>query len=147
MTIASPTNAASIIAAIGRYDGQFVASYVRFLQLLHNGSLGIVVPSVPRAHHPEDNAAIVKFWVAASSHADADVRALASEACIACSIPLSQATVERSFAILTNHQSDNTLLAGPRYLQNLSMFVVNRPHLVSMYEAPMRALALKLGYY
>jgi len=133
-TMASPTNTASIIAAIGRYDTQFVSSYVRFLQLLRNGSLGIELPDVPRVGHLEDNAVIIKFWVTAASHADKDVRTVALEACISCSIPLSQATVERSFGILTNHQSGNlnTLLAGPMYLRNLSMFVVNRTHLVSM---------------
>ena len=63
------------------------------------------------------------------------------------SIPLSQATVERSFAILTNRQFHNTLLAGSRYLQNLSMCAVNCPQLVSMYKASMRALAFRPGYY
>ena len=109
----------------------FVSSYVRFLQHLRYGSLGIAIPDVPRVVHLEDNAVIIKFWVTAASHADKDVRTVALEACISCSIPLSQATVERSFGILTNHQSGNlnTLLAGPMYLRNLSMFVVNRTHL------------------
>ena len=145
-TMASATYAASIIAAVGRFDSSFVNSLIRFRQLLDNGTLGIAVPPIPRRGHPADNAAIADFWIQACGHADADVRAVATEACDACSIPLSQASVESSFAILASHQADNTLLAGPRYLRNLAVLTVNRPYLVSMYEAPMRELAKKLGY-
>jgi hypothetical protein len=147
-TMASPTDAASVISAIGRYDGAFVKSLTRFNQLLSTGSLDITVPPRPRQLRQgvlEDNAAIVKFWIAASAHADEDVARVGREACVACNIPLSQAVVERSFSVLTNRQRDNTLLAGPRYLRNLMMFSGNRRHLFDLYREPMRNVAAALG--
>lgn len=120
-------------------------SLTRFNQLLSKGLLDITVPPRPRRGVLEDNAAIVKFWIAASAHADEDVARVGREACVACNIPLSQAVVERSFSVLTNRQRDNTLLAGPRYLRNLMMFSGNKRHLFDLYREPMRKLATALG--
>jgi len=145
-TMVNATNASSVIAAIGRYDSSFVTSYIRFRQLFDSGSLDIPAPPPSRRGHPHDNEKIVDFWIAASIHEDADVRCVGEEACIACSFPLSEAVVERSFSNLTNHQRDNTLLAGTRYLRNLCMLTVNRPHLFDMYGPSMRDLASKLGF-
>lgn len=144
-SMATPTDAASIIAATGRYDNTFVKSYARFLLLLQKGSIGINVPVAPRPGHPKDNEKVVDYWIAVSEHADADISRVGVEACIACNIQLSSAVVERSFATLTNNQKQTTLLAGPRYLRNLMMFTGNRAHLADMYRAPMRELACKLG--
>lgn len=145
-TMVNATNAASVIAATGCYDSSFVTSYIRFRQLLDCESLGITVPQIPRSGHPEDNAKVVDFWIAALHHPNVDVRRVGEEACIACSFPLSEAVVERSFATLTNHQHESTLLAGNRYLRNLCMYTVNRSHLFEMYGPPMRELALKFGF-
>ena len=81
-TMADPTNATSIIKATGRYNNDFVKSYIRFRMLLQKDAIGIDVLAAPRAGHQEDNEKTVDYWIAASEHADEDVARVGKEACM-----------------------------------------------------------------
>jgi hypothetical protein len=152
----NPADADSVRKATGEVDVGFINSLLRFFSLLDSKKLGVSVPEAPRVrctacvgrnsehHHLEDNAKIVDFWLSCSRHKDADVRAVAWVALRACSYKLSSACVERSFAILSNFQRDNTLHAGKRYLRNLAMFTSNKPHLHDLFRDEMRTYAEKL---
>jgi hypothetical protein len=148
------TNAEAMFNSIGRHDDAFCRSYIKFLALFDAGRLGIDLPPRPRKHctctahrdmhhHPEDNEGIVDFYLGCAQHLDVDVRAVGIEVSAVCSIQLSEAVVERSFAIVTNRQAANTLIAQDHYLMNLSMFSCNQTHLRDMFATPMSELSRK----
>ena len=59
--MADPTSAASIIAATGRYDNDFVKSYTRFRLLLQKSTVGIFCHLIHIAGYLEDNELIVLY--------------------------------------------------------------------------------------
>ena len=152
----NPLDANSVFNATGACDAVFTNSLIYFFRLLDSNALGVAVPPRPRIvctcnerlehRHLEDNELIIDFYLACTLHEDSRVRDVSWVALEACSFQLSSAPVERSFATLTNHQHCTTLKAKDRYLRNLTMFTVNKVHLVNMYREPMRELAAKLGY-
>ena len=58
------------------------------------------------------------------------------------------AGTKRKTSQATKYGNSRSLASNERYLRNLCMFTVNRPHLFEMYTSslPMRELYLKLGF-
>ena len=109
----------------------FHFAYTTFWERMTAGTLPVPVPPPPATPStPQDNRALLEFWRAVA--ADADIALVGREALRARSIPISQTTVERSFSVLSNRESDNRLLAGDRYVTTMLMLSCNRPYVDQM---------------
>jgi hypothetical protein len=93
-----------------------------------NGDLAVYGDELRRGagcKFPLDAAAVdpVRYWRAV--HATGHVPALSHAALAALSIPFSNASVERTFSVLSNREIDNRLRGGERYVANTLTLACN----------------------
>ena len=100
----------------------FVAIYAEFYSALQDGDLDWC-----KAGTADTPALSLEFW--RSLYHSGQYAAVADAAVRAYSIPLTNATSERSFSVLRNREATNRLLAEADYVTNMVLLGANRPHI------------------
>jgi hypothetical protein len=125
-----PSNTKALEAMLGQYPpADWLDAYGVFFEHLQSRRLPATAMRVLEAHEFSPRA----FWAALFKHGMPAYHTVAWSALAALSIPLSNATAERSFSVLRHISSYNRLLAGESYTSNVMFLAGNQAHLTRLY--------------